>query len=159
MDDAERAELIDRYEQGVGEVERALATIASKHGDTALDRRPRDGGWTARRVVHHLADSEMTSAIRLRRLLVEDDPTIGAYDEERFADTLHYDDRPIDASLDAFRAARRTSAEILRRLDTDAWSRAGTHPEHGRYGVEDWLRIYADHAHDHAAQIVHAASG
>jgi hypothetical protein len=115
-----------------------------------------DGGWTARQVVHHLADSEMTSAIRLRRLLAEDDPVIAGYDEETFAKVLRYD-RPVDASLRALEAARATSAELLDLLTEEDWARAGTHTESGRYGVEDWLRIYAAHAHDHAAQIRAAA--
>ena len=150
----ERAALIARYRDGVEEVRGALDGIAPDQ----LDRTPPDGGWSPRQVVHHLADSEMTSAIRLRRLLAEDAPEINAYDEARFADVLHYDERPIDASLRAFEAARATSAELLDRVGADDWSRTGTHPEHGPYSVDDWLRIYADHAHDHAAQI-RSASG
>lgn len=145
----ERAAAIARYREGVEVVRAAVDGLS----DAELDRRPADGGWTPRRVVHHLADSEMTSAVRLRRLLAEDAPEIDAYDEERFADVLFYDDRPIDASLRAFAAAREWSAQLLDRLGDDDWSRAGTHPEHGRYSVDDWLRLYAEHAHDHAAQI------
>ena len=33
------------------------------------------------------------------------------------------------------------------------WLREGTHTEVGRYGVETWLKIYAEHAHKHARQI------
>jgi len=150
----ERAALIDRYRAGVAEVRAAIAEIT----DARLDHRPDDGGWSARRVVHHLADSEMTSAIRLRRLLAEDAPEINPYDEERFADVLFYDDRPIEASLKAFEAARETSSELLARLADDDWSRTGTHPEHGPYSVDDWLRLYAAHAHDHADQIRRAAA-
>ena len=73
-----------------------------------LDRRPAPGKWTSREIVHHLADSEMTSAIRLRRLLAEDRPVIVGYDQEEFARRLHYD-RPIGASLDALKAARATT--------------------------------------------------
>jgi len=50
-----------------------------------LDHRPSDGGWTPREVVHHLADSEMTSAIRLRRLLAEESPVIQGYEEMQFS--------------------------------------------------------------------------
>src|SRR5205814_5017356 len=103
---------------------------------------PGPGEWSARQVVHHLADSEMTSAIRLRRLLAEDRPVIVGYDEPEFARRLHYD-RPIDGSLAAFRSARESTAELLDRLDEDEWARQGTHTESGRYAVDDWLRIYA----------------
>ena len=82
-------------------------------------RRP--GKWTAREVVHHLADSEMTSAIRLRLLLAVDKPVILGYDQEEFARRLHYD-RPIEASLDAFKAARRTTGEILDCMTDADWA-------------------------------------
>jgi hypothetical protein len=94
--------------------------------------------------VHHLADSEMTSAIRLRRILALDRPAIEAYD------------RPIGASLEAFRFACATTAELLDRLDDAAWPRSGAHPEHDRDTIDDWLTLYAAHAHDHADQIRHA---
>ncbi len=144
----DRQALIAQYKDGYRAVIDALAGAT----DADLDRRPAPGKWTAREIVHHLADSEMTSAIRLRRLLAEDRPVIHGYDQEQYARTLHYD-RPIAASLDAFRAARGSTAEILERLTDEDWRREGTHSESGRYGVEDWLRIYAEHAHKHADQI------
>ena len=146
----ERDALIARYADGADEVERAIRDIG--RGD-AFDRRPADGSWTAREVIHHLADSEMTSAIRVRKLLSEDDAQIQGYDEEGFARIFHYADRPIEPALAALRAARSTTLQILRTLDESQWARRGTHTESGPYGVEEWLRIYAEHAHDHAQQI------
>jgi len=69
-----------------------------------LDARPGPNDWTAREVAHHMADSEMTSAIRLRRLLAEDEPTIAGYDQEEFARRLFYGERPIEASIEAISA-------------------------------------------------------
>lgn len=154
MDSTERAELVARYREGHRAVVEALEGIS----EAELDRRPGGDEWSARQVVHHLADSEMTSAIRLRKLLAEDDAVIHAYDEPEFARRLHYD-RPIEPSLLALEAARRTSADILDRLGEEEWARTGTHTESGPYGVEDWLRIYAAHAHEHADQIRRARAG
>ena len=94
----------------------------------------------------------MTSAIRLRLLIASPSANIVGYDQEAFAVRLHYD-RPIAASLEAFRWARVSTAEILDRLSEDDWARAGTHSETGAYSVLRWLEIYAEHAHKHAAQI------
>ena len=146
-----RDALVTKYKEGYAEVARALEGAS----DAELDRRPAPGKWTAREIVHHLADSEMTSAIRLRRLLAEDSPVIVGYDQEEFARRLHYD-RPIAASLDAFKAARATTGEILDRMTEEEWAREGTHSESGRYTLLQWLRIYADHAHNHAVQILAA---
>jgi hypothetical protein len=153
MDEVTRRGLIQRYRAGYGVVTEALRGITSAE----LDARPSMSEWSAREVVHHLADSEMTSAIRLRRLLAEDAPVLVAYDEKEFARRLYYE-RPIEASLEALRAARNVTAEILERLTEADWAREGTHSESGRYTVEGWLEIYAAHAHEHAEQIRRARS-
>jgi len=148
MNAATRQALIEKYREGYRVVSDALRGIS----DQELDARPAPSKWSAREIVHHLADSEMTSAIRLRRLIAEERPVIQGYDQDEFARRLAYD-RPIQASLDAFRATRQTTAEILERLTETDWTREGTHSESGRYTVEHWLEIYAKHAHTHADQI------
>ena len=155
MDAQRRGELIDRYREGTSAVEEALQGL----DEADLDRRPPDGGWTARQVVHHLGDSEMMSAMRLRRLLAEERATIHGYDEAEFARKLYYDTRPIEPSLNAMRAARESTATLLNELSEEDWSRTGTHTESGPYSVETWLEIYARHAHDHADQIRRAGRG
>ena len=150
MTSDERATLLARYRGGYAAFEAAMDE-AKDHLDEA-----QDGGWTPRQVAHHLADSEMTAAIRLRRLLAEDDPVIHAYDEEAFARSLAYD-RPTEWSLRAAEAARETSAAILATLTEEQWQRTGTHTESGPYGVDTWLEIYAAHPYDHAAQVRTAA--
>jgi hypothetical protein len=148
MDRSTRQAMVDQYKRGYQEVADAVAGAT----DAELDARPAPGKWTAREIVHHLADSEMTSAIRMRNLVATDNVAIVGYDQEVFARRLHYD-RPIAASLAAFKAARETTAELLDRLSEADWKREGTHTEHGRYGMDTWLGIYSTHAHDHAAQI------
>jgi hypothetical protein len=143
-----RDALIAQYKDGY----RAVAEALQSATDAELDARPAPDKWSAREIVHHLADSEMRSAMRLRQLIAEEQPVIAAYDQEEYARRLFYD-RPIDGSLQAFRAARDTSAQILDRLDEAQWSREGTHTESGAYSVTKWLTIYATHAHNHADQI------
>ncbi|MFT3828016.1 MAG: DinB family protein [Chitinophagaceae bacterium] len=149
MDRDTRQKLIDAYKDGFRMVSEALAGAT----DDELDAAPGPGKWTAREIVHHLADSEMTSAIRLRLLVASPRPSIVGYDQDEFARRLYYTERPIAASLDAFGAARRSTAEILDRMSEEEWQREGTHTEHGRYTVYTWLELYAAHAHGHAEQI------
>jgi DinB family protein len=155
VDTASRQELIAQYREGPAVVEAAVAGLR----DDDLDRAPADGGWSAREVIHHLADSEMTSAVRLRTLVAEHEPTIQEYDEMEFSRRLHYGSRPVGLSLAALRVARETTASILDLLTEEEWGRAGNHTESGRYSVEMWLEIYASHAHDHAEQIERAVAG
>ena len=149
MDQETRKNLVDQYKDGYRVVSEALLGAT----DEELDARPAPGKWTAREIVHHLADSEMTSALRLRTLIAVDNPKIYGYDQDEFARRLHYN-RPLEASLEAFKAARRSTAELLDCLTEAEWQRGGTHTEHGgRYDVARWLEIYAAHAHQHADQI------
>jgi hypothetical protein len=152
MDVQTRRRLVEQYKDGHRAVMEALAGAS----DRELDASPAPGKWTAREIVHHLADSEMTAAIRLRLLIASPTPRIMGYDQDEFAVRLRYQDRPIEAALDALSAARRTSAELLDRLTEAEWQREGTHSEIGAYSVERWLEIYAVHAHHHATQIVTA---
>jgi hypothetical protein len=149
MTPAERHELIAQYETGFDEVQRALADFPGAH----LTARPLPGKWSACEIIHHLADSEMRAAMRLRQLLTEDRPVIQSYDQDAYAARLNYNARDIAPALDAFRSARATTAQLLAHMSEEDWAREGTHPQHPRYTADNWLEIYAAHAHDHAAQI------
>ena len=144
----DRANLLDQFRTGYADVEAALAGIS----ESELDHPAPDGGWTAREVTHHLADSEATAYVRLRRLIAEDDPLIQGYDEPEYARRLHYD-RPIASSLAVLRGVREASLSLLESLTPAEWERTGTHSESGTYSVDRWLEIYANHSHDHANQI------
>jgi uncharacterized damage-inducible protein DinB len=145
MERNEREQLIAQYKDGYRVVAEALLKITPEE----LDARPAAGKWTAREIVHHLADSEMTAAVRFRLLVAEDRPAIKGFDQDEFVRRLHYD-RPHEASL---RAARASTVELMGCLSEEEWLREGTHSEQGRYGLDTWLRIYAQHAHRHAGQI------
>ncbi len=149
MDSSERSKLIAKYSDGYNEVTDALKDFPSE----LQTARPLPGKWTAREIIHHLADSESTSAQRIRKLLVEDRAVIQGYDQDQFATLLKYNERETGPALDAFRAARETTTQLLELMSDQDWQREGEHTESGRYTAETWLTIYADHAHNHAEQI------
>lgn len=149
MSPDERQQLISQYKGGYDEVLKHLTDFPAE----SLTAHPINGKWSAAEIIHHLADSETTSALRLRRLLVEDHPLIQGYDQDQYAAKLHYTERNITPALEAFRFARETTAQLIDLMTEEDWRREGTHSESGAYTTEDWLRIYAAHAHNHAAQI------
>ena len=151
MDRTERDRLVALYRDGYRAVVEALHNVTEEE----LAAKPAPGKWSPREIVHHLADSEMTAAIRLRLLIASDRPTIHGYDQDAFSQKLYYD-RPHETSLTAFRYARESTAQLLDRLTEQEWLREGTHTEMGAYSVEKWLQIYSQHAHNHARQIVEA---
>jgi hypothetical protein len=149
MTPEQRSELITRYADGYQEVLNALQGFPAGH----LGAHPIPGKWSAKEIVHHLADSETTSAMRLRKLLVEANPVIEGYDEAEYAVKLKYNERDLSPALEAFRSARATTMQLLSMMSEQDWQREGTHTQSGRYSAERWLEIYAAHAHNHAAQI------
>lgn len=145
----ERSNLIEKYVAGYDEVMKALEGFPAE----SLSAHPIPGKWSAREIVHHLGDSETTAALRLRKLLVEDNPVIEGYDQDQFAIKLRYNERDMAPALEAVRAARATTRQVLNVMTEEEWKREGVHSESGPYSVEKWLTIYADHAHNHASQI------
>lgn len=145
----ERKRQIDQYTAGYQAVTAALADFPA----TQLTAHPLPGKWSAAEIVQHLADSEMNSAIRLRKLLTEENPQIQGYDQDYYATRLAYNERDLAPALDSLKSSRATTAQLLARMTDADWERAGTHSESGRYTATDWLRIYAAHAHGHAEQI------
>ena len=149
MDASSRKELIARYRAGFEQVTKALEGFPPGK----LSAHPITGKWSAAEIVHHLADSEMNSAIRLRKLLAEAHPVIQGYDQEVWAALLHYQARPIEPSLQAFRYARESTAQLFEHMSEADWRKLGWHSDAGSYHTERWLEIYAGHAHGHAEQI------
>ncbi len=143
-----RDEHIERYRTGTADLEDALRGITEEE----LDSPQADGEWTARQVVHHLADGEAMSYTRLRPLVADDQPVIQGYDEPLFARRLHYD-RPIGTSMAVTAAVREASLDLMAAMTPEDWSKSGTHSEHPSYSVDFWLEIYAEHVHEHADQI------
>ena len=149
MDAEARRKLIEKYRAGYPQVVRALDGFPAAE----LTTRAFPGKWSAAEIVHHLADSETQSGTRLRKLLAEAHPVIQSYDQEQWAKTLFYQQRPIEPSLQAFRYARETTAQLFEHMSEADWRKLGWHSEAGSYHSERWLEIYADHAHGHAEQI------
>ena len=128
--------------------------------DDNLDRHV-EGGWSARQVIHHVADSEAQSYARLRRLLAEPaGSVIQGYDEAAWAECpqLGYTDLPIVHSLEVFKAVRLASLDVLGRLRESDLERYGEHSESGRYTLATWLEVYTQHPHAHAAQLLEAVN-
>ena len=147
MDTNTRRQLIEKYKEGHRVVSDALKGLKDRDFDARLP-----GKWSIREIVHHLADSEMLAAVRLRRLVAEDRPGIRATDVGGYVRRLFYD-RPVQNSLELFRVVRVSTAEILDRMTDADWAREGVHSETGRFTAEKWLEVFSQHAETHAEQI------
>ncbi len=119
-------------------------------------------GWSARQVIHHMADSEAQSYARLRRLVAEPEGSvIQGYDESAWAECkeLGYIDAPVGNSIAVFTAVRASSFDLLQRLSESDLKKFGTHSESGKFTIDKWLDSYTQHPHDHGDQLVRATKG
>jgi hypothetical protein len=126
-----------------------------------LDRKDSEG-WSARQIIHHLADSEAQSYARLRRLVAEPEGSIiQGYDENLWATAsqLGYESAPIENSTAIFTAVRAGSLDIIKRLFETDLTKAGVHSESGHYTIEKWLISYTNHPVDHGDQLLRALNG
>jgi len=121
--------------------------------DAQLDTPYREGGWTVRQLVHHIADSHMNSVIRVRLALTEEGPTIKPYDEKAWA-LLPDSTAPVGLSLALLESLHARWVMLLRSLTDPQWAREFTHPESGPMTVEMTTQVYAWHSRHHVAHIL-----
>jgi len=121
--------------------------------DAQLDTPYRPGGWTVRQLVHHLPDSHMNSYIRFRLALTEDEPTIKAYDEARWAELADAKTSPIEPSLALLENLHKRWVMLLRSLTPSDWERTFRHPELGPIRLDQNLALYGWHGRHHVAHI------
>jgi uncharacterized damage-inducible protein DinB len=114
----------------------------------------REGGWTVRQVVHHVADSHMNAFIRVKLALTEDWPTIKPYDEAAWA-KLHDVAAPVEWSLELIESLHARWVMLLQSLNEEQWQRGFNHPENGPMTVETVTLLYAWHSSHHVAHITH----
>ena len=117
----------------------------------------REGGWTVRQVVHHVADSHMNAFIRVRLALTENWPTVTAYNEAAWA-TLHDAAAPVEWSLELIESLHARWVMLLQSLDGAQWRRGFKHPDKGPMTVEFATHLYAWHSRHHVAHITHLRS-
>ena len=115
----------------------------------------REGGWTVRQLVHHLADSHMNAFMRFRLALTEDTPTIKPYLQDRWAELPDVGHTPPEVSLVLLEALHRRWVDMLRGLPDEAFQRPLHHPEQQRtFPLEEMLSLYAWHGRHHVAHIL-----
>jgi hypothetical protein len=119
----------------------------------ALGRREAQGKWSMLHVLRHLADGELVMGYRLRRIIAEDRPPIRGYDQDQWADRLHYDRADATESLAEFRALRAGNLRLVRALGPAERKRAGVHSERGEESVEHMVRMTAGHDLMHLNQL------
>ncbi len=121
--------------------------------DEQLNTPAREGGWTLRQIVHHLADAHMNGIIRMKLLLTESYPTLKTYDQDEWAGLIDSSLLPIRHSVAILEGLHARWTVLLKNLSETQWQRKAYHPENGDITLEDLLVTYAGHCENHLEQI------
>lgn len=131
-----------------GEVRKAVAELH----DDQLETPYRSGGWTARQVVHHMADSHLNAFVRFKLALTEDKPVIKPYDEASWAELADYT-MPVEISLQLLEALHARWVVLLRSISAAELQRTFIHPDSGVITVAKNIGVYAWHGRHHVAHL------
>lgn len=128
---------------------RALAGLS----DSQIVEPEAKGRWSVRHVVQHLADSELVWGYRLRMVLAENRPPLTGYDQDLWAERLHYEGADVENALGDFAVLRAANLRLLASASADDLERVGVHAERGEESVGRMIRLYAGHDLLHLRQL------
>lgn len=131
-----------------------IAAAVRGLADAQLDTPYREGGWTPRQVVHHLADSHMNAVVRVKLALTENTPVVKPYDENLWAALPDTRKAPIESSLEMLRGLHARWTILWNAMSEADFSREFAHPEYGTRTLEWVLALYAWHGRQHTAHIM-----
>jgi uncharacterized damage-inducible protein DinB len=139
--------------QTLRELPERLRAAASGLSDSQIDTPYREGGWTVRQLVHHVADSHANSYVRFKLALTEDWPMVKPYDEAAWAKLADSHVLPVDVSLAMIEALHKRWIALLEALSDADFHKGFEHPERGRQDLANALALYDWHSRHHTAHI------
>jgi hypothetical protein len=131
----------------------ALSRLIEGLTPTQLHRPEQPGKWSIGQILRHLADCEIVSSWRIRLILAQERPALTGFDQDLWAERLHYDDADPMESIELFRVLRRANLHLLERASPSDLSRVGMHVERGEESLNHLRRLYAGHDLLHLRQI------
>ncbi|HEY2414299.1 MAG TPA: DinB family protein [Pirellulaceae bacterium] len=111
--------------------------------------RPVAGKWSTLEVVCHIADFEIVTADRIKRVIAEERPTLPDGDENLFAKGLVYHSRELEDELQVIGSIRAQVSRILRTLKEADFDRIGNHSAAGPLTLAQLVERGANHIRHH----------
>jgi hypothetical protein len=149
LTEEKRRQYVDDIAEAPVKVRAAVAGLNEQQIDTPY----REGGWTVRQVIHHLADSHLNAFVRFKLALTEDVPTVKTYEQQLWAELADARNAPVEPSLAVLEGLHQRWGIMLRQMSAADFARQFQHPEHGLMKLEKLLAMYAWHGRHHVAHL------
>jgi uncharacterized damage-inducible protein DinB len=130
-------------------LERALKGVST----AKANKRPAPGKWSINEILAHLVDVEFATGYRMRVILGAPGSPLQAFDQDAWAENMHYHKRKFGASFQQFRALREATITLLKTLTPEQWKQSGIHAERGEQSIETLVKMAAGHDINHIQQI------
>lgn len=144
-----RSEHLDNFRNGFEKLKAALQNFP-RH---IFDFKPSPEKWSIHEIIIHMADSEVNSYARCRKIIAESGSTIMVYDQDKWAVELNYANQDMDIAIDLFGYLRIATYELLKQIPEEKWKNFIEHPERGKITLDEWLEIYSNHVDVHIKQM------
>lgn len=129
-----------------------LRSLVAGHDASALARRPGDG-WSALDVCKHIRDITQVYGMRFKWMILDDDPFLPNYDEDRWVAGSPDSAAQLDDILREIEAYRGETVRLLRSLGDEGWRRTGRHEVLGSVVLEPYVQHQYAHEEQHLAQV------
>jgi hypothetical protein len=146
---ADHSEGLALFRRGPELLDEAIAGVSAEESTFV----PAPGKWTIRQIARHLTDTEIVVGMRLRQMIAEDRPLMAIFDQDLWADRLHYNQCEVFDSARKFRMLRDDVSHFLAPLPAEEFERVGLHPERGAWTLGEWLNHFGIHTEKHVEQI------
>lgn len=141
---------IATYEQGAQIIRNAL----KQYPVAMRTYKPSENAWSIHEVIIHLADSEVSSYMRLRKIIAENGSSLADHDADTWAREIPYHEQSVEDALQLIETIRAMNARLMRTTDEHIWAtHAVVHPTRGSITLEDWLQLYINHVKAHLNQM------
>ncbi|PUB04350.1 DinB family protein [Paenisporosarcina sp. OV554] len=141
--------LIEEYGSGYKMLREAIEGLS----EDELRFKPASDKWSIHQILIHMADSEMVSTQRLKKVLSEEEPLLMSIDQDAWANALGYEQLDREQYLLLFQLLRSSMLPILAQLTSEQFERVGNYADAGRFTFKELLEYRVQHVRGHLAQI------
>lgn len=149
MESPKRNILLENYAKAYDQIIDAIKEFPKEmwHYKPAPDK------WSIQEIMIHIADSEVNSYARCRKIISEPGTRIYTYDQDKWSEKLKYNETNHEDALALFKYLRKLTVNLVKELPEEFWELSVDHDEYGAYTLERWLEIYEPHIPNHINQM------